>query len=84
MTCNLCTYEQNIYLGDGESACSSSSVMVWASPVSHQEVQKPQQSHCCSICFRSFFGKLMFLHRPACEFSLYHLHDFADSAETTS
>ena len=44
-------------LADGESAHPSSSIMV---QVSHWEAQKPQQSGCYWICFKSFLVKLMF------------------------
>ena len=34
--------------------------MVRASPVSHWEAEKPQQSGCCSTRFKGFLGTLMF------------------------
>jgi len=47
-------------LAYGSSAHPSSSVSMRASPVSHREAGKLQQSSSYCICFKSFLGKLFY------------------------
>lgn len=81
--CTACIYEQSSNLAEGVCA-PSSPVTVWASPVSHQESQKPQQSRCSWSHLKTFLGELMRLYLPAQQVRLCRLRESVNSGKTTS
>lgn len=72
-------YVQDRSPAEGDGIHFSSSIMVRASLVSHQEAQEPQQSCCSWIHSKSFWDELAYLHLPAWKFDLHHLHKSVDS-----
>lgn len=65
------------------SAHPSSSVMVWMSPVSHQEHESLSSPTAVGSTSKTFvWGKLMHLYLSAWKFGLYSFHESLDSEET--